>query len=183
VTPHYAGGAVEKKMDAEGIVRLLGLVPHPEGGFYRETFRAELLPFELSGRGARSASTAVYFLLKGEDFSAFHRVRSDEVWHHYAGVTVELHTLENARGHGVELLGPGFERGEQPQFVVPKGVYQAARLSEPGFALCGCTVAPGFDFADFELPERAVLRNLFPAEHSIIDRLTRSHLSVQKTTT
>ncbi|HEV8548077.1 MAG TPA: cupin domain-containing protein [Polyangiaceae bacterium] len=170
-------------MDAQAIIGALGLAPHPEGGFYRETFRADVLPFELPGRGPRSASTSIYFLLDGGDFSAFHRVRSDEVWHHYAGVALELHTLESSRGHRVEALGPRLELGERPQIVVPKDVYQAARLREPGFALCGCTVAPGFDFLDFEMPPRAELETLFPAEHSIIEALTRAHLSAQKTTT
>ena len=72
-------------MDADTLIRELDLRPHPEGGFFRETFRADDLPFELPGRGVRSASTAIYFLLRSGDFSAFHRVRSDEVWHHYAG--------------------------------------------------------------------------------------------------
>ena len=170
-------------MDAEAIIRALALAPHPEGGFYRETFRADALPFELPGRGARSASTSIYFLLGGSDFSAFHRVRSDEIWHHYAGVALELHTLESSRGHRVERLGPRLELGERPQIVVPQAVYQAARLREPGFALCGCTVAPGFDFLDFEMPEPSALQTLFPAERSIIGELTRAHLSAQKTTT
>ncbi len=162
-------------MDAEGIVQALGLRPHPEGGFFRETFRAEDLPFGLPGRGARAASTCIYFLLAGSDFSAFHRVRSDEVWHHYLGASLELHTLDPARGHRVATLGSRLERGEQPQLVVPRDVYQAARLSEPGYTLCGCTVAPGFDFLDFEMPSRAELSALFPDSREAIDALTRTH--------
>jgi uncharacterized protein len=161
-------------MDAETLIRELALAPHPEGGYFRETFRAELLPFELDGRGARSASTAIYFLLKGEDFSAFHRVRSDEVWHHYAGTQLTLHTLDAGRGHETFTLGPRVERGERPQFVVGANVYQAARLAGPGYALCGCTVAPGFDFADFELPTRAALTALFPSAAEIVHGLTRN---------
>ena len=160
-------------MDAERLIRSLGLVRHPEGGYYRETFRAPALPFELPGRGARSASTAVYFLLADGDFSAFHRVQSDEVWHFYAGSPVELHTLDAARGHERVVLGTDIERGERPQHVVAAGVYQAARLSGPGFALCGCTVAPGFEFADFELPPRAELAARFEPHASLIERLTR----------
>jgi predicted cupin superfamily sugar epimerase len=148
-------------------------VRHPEGGHYRETFRAPALPFELPGRGARSASTAVYFLLEGGDFSAFHRVRSDEVWHHYAGVPVELHTLDAERGHERVVLGADIARGERPQHVVLAGVCQAARLTVPGFALCGCTVAPGFDFADFDLPPRAELASEFPPHAELIKLLTR----------
>jgi len=161
---------------AEEIVRALGLAPHPEGGFFRETFRAEPLPFELPGRGPRSASTSIYFLLAGDDFSAFHRVRSDEVWHHYLGAPLELHTLDDRDGHRVTRLGPRLELGERPQHVVVANAYQAARLVEPGFALCGCTVAPGFDFRDFDMPTREVLNALFPREGEIVAALTRTHL-------
>ena len=163
-------------MNEADVVRALGLAPHPEGGFFRETFRAEDLPFELPGRGVRSASTSIYFLLGGSDFSAFHRVRSDEVWHHYLGASLELHTLDAAEGHRIVRLGPRLEAGERPQHVVRADVYQAARLSEPGFALCGCTVAPGFDFRDFEMPPRRGLEALFPQARAIIGALTRDHL-------
>jgi predicted cupin superfamily sugar epimerase len=162
-------------MDAEQLIRELALAPHPEGGFFRETFRAEALPFELPGRGARSASTAIYFLLRGEDFSAFHRVRSDEVWHHYAGSPLAIHTLDAVLGHETVTLGERLDRGERPQHVVRGGVYQAARLTEPGFVLCGCTVAPGFDFADFDMPTRASLLALFPRANAVIEALTRNH--------
>jgi predicted cupin superfamily sugar epimerase len=160
-------------MDATTLIRELRLTRHPEGGYYRETFRADSLPFELPGRGPRSASTAVYFLLEGTDFSAFHRVRSDEIWHFYAGSPVELHTLELDRGYELLLLGSAIEGGERPQQVVRAGVYQAARLAAPGFALCGCTVAPGFEFADFEMPRRAELAPLFPAFEALVETLTR----------
>jgi uncharacterized protein len=160
-------------MKAEALIRTLELVRHPEGGYYRETFRAPALPFELPGRGARSASTAIYFLLADGDFSAFHRVHSDEVWHFYAGSPIELHTLDDARGHECVVLGTDIERGERPQHVVLAGVYQAARLRAPGFALCGCTVAPGFEFADFELPPRAELAARFGPHADLIKLLTR----------
>jgi predicted cupin superfamily sugar epimerase len=161
-------------MDASTIIRELRLLPHPEGGHYRETFRGEALPFELPGRGVRSASTAIYFLLAGADFSAFHRVRSDEVWHHYAGDALELHCLDPVRGHERVVLGSRIAEGERPQHVILAGQYQAARLTTAGYALCGCTVAPGFDFADFELPSRAELTRVFPSEAPLIAALTRS---------
>jgi predicted cupin superfamily sugar epimerase len=160
---------------AADIIRLLALAPHPEGGFFRETFRADPLPFALPERGVRSASTAIYFLLRRGDFSAFHRVRSDEVWHHYLGAPLELHLLELTR-HTLVTLGPRLERGERPQAVVPADVLQAARVapdSEGDFTLVGCTVAPGFDFADFEMPSRAELVAQFPAERALIESLTR----------
>ncbi|HTQ03861.1 MAG TPA: cupin domain-containing protein [Polyangiaceae bacterium] len=160
-------------MTAEVLIRELGLAPHPEGGFFRETHRAEALPFALPDRGVRSAATAIYFLLASGDFSAFHRIRSDEVWHHYAGSALEVHTLEPTRGHEVFVLGAAIERGERPQHVVPAGVFQAARVRGAGYALVGCTVAPGFDFADFEMPPRAELTASFPACAGIIAELTR----------
>jgi len=162
-------------LDADDVIRLLDLSPHPEGGFFRETFRAEPLPFALPERGARAASTAIYFLLRRGDFSAFHRVRSDEVWHHYFGAPLELHLLgdDGATRH---VLGSRLERGERPQAVAPAGVLQAARLAEPSehdFSLVGCTVAPGFDFADFEMPPRAELVVTFPEHSELVEALTR----------
>ena len=160
-------------MNVETIITSLQLLPHPEGGFYRETFRADPLPFGLPGRGVRSASTAIYFLLAGADFSAFHRVSSDEVWHHYAGDALELHSLDAERGHTRVVLGSRLAEGERPQHVIAAGQYQAARLTTSGYALCGCTVAPGFEFADFEMPARAVLSEMFPAQRDLIAALTR----------
>ena len=166
-------------LTAHEVTRLLGLVPHPEGGFFRETFRAEELPIPLPERGVRSASTAIYFLLRRGDFSAFHRVRSDEGWHHYLGASLELHLIE-ASAHKRLVLGPRLELGERPQAVVPRGVLQAARLvtsppssSEHDFALVGCTVAPGFDFEDFDMPTRSELLAELPAHRAIIEELSR----------
>jgi predicted cupin superfamily sugar epimerase len=167
--------ATPPSLVAAEIIRLLDLAPHPEGGFYRETFRASALPFALPERGERSASTAIYFLLRRGDFSAFHRVRSDEVWHHYAGAPLELHLLEPS-GHTLVTLGPALDRGERPQAVVPAGVLQAARPvadSEDDITLVGCTVAPGFDFADFEMPPREELVARFPTQRVLVEALTR----------
>jgi uncharacterized protein len=163
-------------LTAADLIATLGLLPHPEGGHYRETFRAPLLPFELPGRGPRAASTAVYFLLEAGDFSAFHRVDSDEVWHHYAGVPLELVTLRQTPAGAEERvlrLGTNVLAGELPQAVVEAGVLQAARPIGPGFSLCGCTVAPGFDFSDFEIPSRDALIARFPASKARILSLTR----------
>src|SRR5689334_23570570 len=127
--------------DAERIVRELDLVPHPEGGFYRETFRSPLVLEGLPHGAPRAASTAIYFLLPAGTFSAFHSVTSDEVWHHYDGDPVELHLIDAAGAYRVERLGRDFARGEQPQIVVPAGVWQAAVPVGERHALCGCTVA------------------------------------------
>jgi len=157
--------------DARAVVTALGLAPHPEGGFFRETFRAPLAVSAL--QGSRAASTAIYFLLPAGSFSALHRVRSDEVWHHYDGDPVELYTLHDDAGEArVARLGRDLARGDRPQVVIPAGVWQAAVPVGKRFALCGCTVAPGFDFADFEMPSRAELLGRFPTVRELIERLT-----------
>jgi predicted cupin superfamily sugar epimerase len=160
---------------SDQVITRLELVAHPEGGFYRETFRAAALPFALPERGERSASTAIYFLLRTEDLSALHVVASDEVWHHYSGDALELHCFDSAGRHRLVRLGPALEQGEQPQHVVERGELQAARVAPGphGFALCGCTVAPGFDFADFRMPGRAELLARLPAHAELVTALTR----------
>jgi predicted cupin superfamily sugar epimerase len=158
--------------DAQRLVDALGLVPHPEGGFYRETFRSPQKVEKAPGV-TRSASSAIYFLLPVGTFSAWHRVTSDEAWHHYAGDPVDLHLLDDRDGHRKVRLGPDVHGGEVPQYVVPAGIYQAAVPAGARYALCGCTVAPGFDFADFEMPSRSELGAAFPAARSIVAALTR----------
>ncbi len=166
-------------MNADEIIRELELSPHPEGGFFRETFRGEALPFALPERGERSASTAIYFLLRAGDFSALHAVTSDEAWHHYLGSPgshLELHLLDRMGTHTRCMLGTDLRARQVPQYVVPKGVLQAARVVGPAdaFVLAGCTVAPGFDFADFTMPSRAALLAQFPAHSDFITSLTRA---------
>jgi predicted cupin superfamily sugar epimerase len=129
-------------MTADEIIARLGLQPHPEGGHYRETFRASDQP--------RGASTAIYFLLKADERSHWHRVDADEVWHHYAGAPLELLLSEDGRGVRHLRLGSDLDIGELPQAVVPRGVWQAAR-SLGRWTLVGCTVAPAFEFKTFEL--------------------------------
>ena len=155
------------------VIATLGLVPHPEGGFFRETFRAQASVQAPLGNAQRTASTAIYFLLNAGDFSAFHAVESDEVWHHYLGASIELHTIDPSGLHQRIELGPELVRGERPQWVVPARTLQAARVIGEGFGLCGCTVAPGFDFADFSMPTRGDLVRRFPALRDVIELLTR----------
>ena len=163
-------------VSANEVIEQLGLVPHPEGGFYAETFRAEALPLALPERGNRSASTAIYFLLRAQDFSALHVVESDEVWHHYCGDPLELHAFDRAGQHRLAQLGAAFADGQRPQHVVLHGELQAARVAPGphGFALCGCTVAPGFDFADFRMPARAELLAQLPQHAELVTALTRA---------
>ena len=161
--------------EARAVIERLSLAPHPEGGFFRETFRApRVVP---TTAGERAASTAIYFLLPSGTFSALHRVRSDEVWHHYDGDPVAIHLLHEgpdaSAEHTILTLGRDIGRGQAPQIVVPAGVWQAAVPLGDRYALCGCTVAPGFDFADFEMPTRAELVSRMPAWREVIDPLTR----------
>jgi predicted cupin superfamily sugar epimerase len=147
--------------DLEQMIQALNLAPHPEGGFFHETHRT-------------AESTAIYFLLPAGEFSAFHLLKnSDEMWHHYAGDPVELHTISPDGAHRVEMLGPGIERGERPQGLVPRGSLQAAVVRGTRWALCGCTVTPAFTFSDFAMPPRTELLARFPQHRETIERLTR----------
>jgi len=210
-------------------IRHLALEPHPEGGYYRQTYKAGLvlpkqgLPEQF--RGERPASTAIYFLLERDDFSAFHRLQSDEVWHFYAGAPVVVHVIAPDGGYSKIRLGGDPESGEMFQAVVKAGCWFASHLEgavvdpvdvgsggvgvvwdptpsaplragskvgksatlgwgtpsrisdelrrEDSYALVGCTVAPGFEFEDFELGRREELWNRYPEHRRLIDRLTR----------
>lgn len=129
--------------DADALIRRLGLRPHPEGGHYRETYRAPAEP------GARSAVTQIYFLLRAGEASRWHRVDAVEIWHWYAGAPLAL-SLAEAGAARTLALGPDLAAGEEPHRVVPRDAWQSAR-SLGAWTLCGCTVAPGFDFAGFSL--------------------------------
>jgi uncharacterized protein len=132
------------ELTAGDVIGLLGLVPHPEGGHFRETFRDQ------PGNGGRAASTAIYFLLAAGEVSRWHRIDAAEVWHWYAGDALEL-SMAPPEGNGsVVRLGSRLETGERPQAVVPPGHWQSAR-SLGAWTLAGCTVAPGFLFETFEL--------------------------------
>jgi uncharacterized protein len=131
-------------LSADEVIRLLELAPHPEYGHYRETFRDAA-----AGDGSRSHSTAIYFLLRAGETSRWHRVDAAEVWHWYAGAPLAL-TVADAAGRRDVRLGCDLGSGERPQAVVPAGAWQRAR-SLGAWTLVGCTVAPGFEFAGFEL--------------------------------
>lgn len=156
--------------DVERLVRTLGLAPHPEGGFYVETQRSPLkvkTPY-----GERAAFTSIYFLLAEGTMSALHRVKSDETWHWYDGSPLELTMLEDSGKFETHVLGRDIVAGHRPQLTVRGGLWQAA-VPLGGWALCGCTVSPGFEFEDFELPTRADLQRRFPAMLELINKLTR----------
>ena len=152
------------------LVARLGLLPHPEGGFYREIHRSEdVTP---TARGPRSQLTAIHFLLPAGTFSAWHAVSSEEVWVHTGGDAVRLHQL-GPEGATTHVLAASAADG--PVTVVPSGRLQAAEadVGPHGYALCACMVAPGFDFADFTMPDRATLRRDWPDHEALITRFTR----------
>lgn len=161
---------------ADDLIKHLGLTPHPkEGGFFRETYRAAESQSALPTRyqGPRSASTAIYYLLTPSTYSALHRLQTDEIFHFYLGDPIRMLQL-NPDGTGRTIvLGQDVRAGQQVQVVVPRGVWQGSCL-EPGgqFALLGCTVAPGFEYADYESGDRQTLLGQYPAFAETIERLT-----------
>lgn len=160
-------------------IEKLRLEPHPEGGFFRQTYRADLLlpkhSLPAAFTGARAVSTAIYFLLDKENFSAFHRLRSDEIWHFYAGAPLVVHVIDVDGKYSKVALGTDLESGQVPQAVVRSGCWFASHVADwKSFALVGCTVAPGFDFDDFEMGKREQLSALYPQHRDIVERLTRA---------
>lgn len=163
--------------EVEKIIRELRLNPHPEGGYYRETYRSagEIGPESLHPdyKGKRNYATCIYFLLTSHTFSAFHRIKQDEIWHFYKGSPVKIHMISDTGAYSNVTLGHDFDTGETPQFVVPGGHwFAAATLNDAGYSLVGCTVSPGFDFTDFELPSRKELVSMFPQHNDLISKFT-----------
>lgn len=161
---------------AEYWIEHLKLQHHPEGGFYRETYRSqETIPKEgLPGRfaDARNFSTAIYFLLRSQDRSLLHRIKSDELWHYHAGGVLSIFVLRG-RDLSIHKLGPDPDQGQSLQIVIPAGSWFGAKVEQPdSYTLSGCTVAPGFDFRDFELAEQELLTHEFPAFRDVIEMLT-----------
>ncbi len=159
-------------------INKLKLKPHPEGGYFRETYRAEntisieCLPERF--KTVRAFSTAIYFLLKGNQFSAFHRLKSDEIWHHYSGAPLNIYMIKTDGELKKEVLGKNILKGQQPQIVIKSNIWFAAKPQRTdSFSLIGCTVSPGFDFMDFELADRDRLIDKFPNNADLIKKLTR----------
>lgn len=194
------------RTDAHYFIEKLRLEPHPEGGFYRQTYKADLtiapvgqLSHPVASKSeaprveqpdARAASTAIYFLLEGENFSAFHRLKSDEMWHFYAGSPMIVHVIDPAGEYSSILLGGDLDAGQVLQAVVKAGCWFASEIarpqfsetrreaghpnfSDPKFSLVGCTVAPGFEFEDFEMGKRDELVRKYPQHRLLVERLTR----------
>ncbi|RMG66639.1 MAG: cupin domain-containing protein [Bacteroidetes bacterium] len=163
--------------DAAYWIEQLDLSGHPEGGYFRQVYQSDeqLMPAGLPARyeQARAAGTGIYFLLTEAGFSAFHRLQTDELWHYYTGtVPVDLWVIQPGGELAHLRLGPDPGAGMAFQLLVPRGTWFAAE-TPGGFALTGCTMAPGFDFADFELGARAALQAAYPKHAALIKRLTR----------
>ena len=160
-------------IDSRELIRRLKLEPHPEGGYFRETYRASGNVVREGHHEPRSASTAIYFLLCNGAHSAWHRIRSDEVWHFYAGDPVDVHVLDANGALVTHRLGDALmHEGTAFQAVVKAGDWFAAECHDAsGAALVGCTVAPGFEFSEFELAGRGVLEARYPRHRELIARL------------
>jgi len=155
------------------LIRRFDLQPHPEGGFFRETYRSTARVSRAGSGETRSASTAIYYLLCDGAHSAWHRIKSDEVWHFYAGAPLLVHVLDDAGTLATHRLGNPLTHPDTAfQAVVPAGQWFAAECEDPAtFALAGCTVAPGFEFSEFELAALDVLQSAYPAHAEFIARL------------
>jgi predicted cupin superfamily sugar epimerase len=172
------GAKMTEHQNAQYWIDHLGLIPHPEGGYYRSTYKSALTiarsALPPTFHGDCSASTAIYFLLDGINFSAFHRIASDEVWHFYTGSALIVYVIDPDGNHSELHLGDRFDAGEAFQAVVKAGCWFASRVKDAtSFALVGCTVAPGFEFVDFELATRSQLIRTYPAHQRLIEELTR----------
>ena len=161
--------------EVQFLIEKLGLNPHPEGGYFKETYRstqASELGHPYSG--PRSHSTCIYFLLTSENFSAFHKIHQDEIWHFYQGSPIALHIISPEGKYQLVTIGNNIEKGEVPQFVVSGGFWFASEVSVAGsYSLAGCTVAPGFDFQDFEMAEKDTLQQICNEQIELINRLVR----------
>lgn len=165
-------------MNSRYWIEKLHLLPHPEGGYFREIYRAEgiiaqpSLPMRYNG--GRMYSTTIYYLLGSNDISSLHRLKSDEQWFHIDGSALTIHSIDSSCNYTTHHIGKDLEKGELPHAVVPAGCWFGGTVDDPdAFALVGCVVAPGFDFDDFELGKRDELVQRFPQHKSLIEKLTR----------
>ncbi len=157
-------------MNAQFLIKTLQLLPHPEGGYYKETYRSDRR-ISVDGR-ERNVCTAIFFLLENHQKSHFHRIQSDELWFFHQGEPLEMVMLQDQKAHTV-LLGNNLEEGESPQIVIPANTWFAAKIKRStGYALVSCSVAPGFDFSDFELADEKELLQDYPHLKTVISNYT-----------
>lgn len=158
-------------MEASKLIQELYLKPHPEGGYYKETYRGET-KIELEEHKIRNSSTAIFYMLTNEDKSHFHKVLSDEIWLFHQGETIVIYEIDQKGELIAHLLGINFEKGEAPQIVIPKGNWFAAQIqSKTGFSLVSCIVAPGFEFEDFILADKQEMLRQYPKYLGIINEM------------
>ena len=158
-------------------IEKLGLKPHPEGGYYKECLKSKDIidssAVSSDFDGERKLWTSIYFLLKDREVSRLHRLKSDEIWYFHSGTPLAVYIINKNDELKRVKLGLDVERGEQPQVLVPKGSVFGAEMDGTGYSLVGCMVAPGFEFGDFELPEREELLSAYPQHEFLIKKLTK----------
>lgn len=165
-------------MNLETVIKELNLKPHPEGGYFCETYRSaetigkDGLPERYSGE--RAFGTSIFYLLSSHDKSYFHRLKSDEIWYFHLGAAIALHVIDPKQGYRSVELGPDPAKGQKLQWVIPAGSWFAAEVKgQTGFALAGCAVFPGFDFADFEMGNRDALLAEYPGLSEVIRKFCK----------
>lgn len=165
-------------MDYNTIVKKLNMLPHPEGGFYKEEYRSKgIIPNANLPQfnGDRNFCTSIYFLLTSDNFSGFHRIKQDEIWHFYSGSPLAVHVIDLEGKYTKHIIGMDLDKGYLPQLTVPaKCWFASCVVNKNDFSFVGCTVAPGFDFEDFELAKRNELIKEYPEHETIIKQLTRA---------
>ncbi|MCG8702142.1 MAG: cupin domain-containing protein [Bacteroidales bacterium] len=162
-------------IDANYWIKHLNLMPHPEGGYFKEIYRSSIkmnrtdLPFGYQSE--RRLCTSIYYLLESGQFSRFHRIRSDEMWYYHHGSSIKIYMIDKEGNKQSCVVGPRIEKAEKPQLVVPAGTIFAARLvDKDSYGIFGCMVAPGFDYLDYELFEKDDLLQAFPRHADLIER-------------
>lgn len=162
--------------NAQYWIEKLEMIQHPEGGYFKETFRAkESMEAEhLPGRysTARTISTSIYFLLTTESVSNFHRLNSDEIWHYHTGGAARIHMISPEGVYSYQDIGDSLENNQHLQVIIPRHSWFAAEVISDDYILVGCTVAPGFEFEDFELAQRRTLTNEYPDLSDLVKRFT-----------
>ena len=163
--------------EINNIIQKFDLLPHPEGGFFKETYRSQgSIPntsLDKEIEGERNYCTGIYFLLTSASFSAFHKINQDEMWHFYGGSPLRIHMISPEGNYSFQDVGTNFENDELPQFVVPAMHWFGAEVLQPdSYSFVGCTVAPGFDFRDFKLAKQKDLLKICPSQEALINKLT-----------
>jgi len=161
-----------QKQTAAFWVERLGLQPHPEGGYYREVFRSDLQVIRPGSPTKKQACTSIYYLLEGKDFSGFHRIASDELWYFHKGSALVIHAINETGEHTAHELSDGSTG--RLSVAIEAGLWFAAEIAAgEGFVLVSCAVAPGFEFTEFEMGDRATLISLYPSHAGLFERLCR----------